>query len=242
MKDSSDPGQPGTTDADGRFQWMLEPDTDRANRQPPDRARATKPREERTPTGPALVQVLTKVPLFRELASQHVKKFLRLSTPVSVDQGQNVCTMGAPSSELYILLSGKLAVLMEDEMCVALVRPVTTVGEMGFVTKRPRSATLRALEPCSLLSIQVAPLRAMLQADPAVRLRVYRNIIEILSARILSVNSYMKEHLLAKGRQDTRMSVAAELLAEAAGITVDEAMGRIDDGRLAPGPADGAAA
>lgn len=243
MTEKSDPGQPSTGKADSRFEWMLDLDTGKSRGRQPERGKPpsteTQQRQERPPSGPALVQILTKVPLFRDLPSQQVKKFLRLSTPVSVEQGQSVCTMGAPSDALYILLSGRLAVLTQDDLCVAIVRPVTTVGEMGFVTKRPRSATLRAMQPSSLLSLQSAPLRAMLQADPALHFRVYRNIIEILSARIVDVNSYMREHLLAKRQQDRRLAelehrteIAVKVLADEAGLTLEEAMGRIDDGML----------
>ena len=44
--------------------------------------------------------------------------------------------MGDPSDSVLLLLSGELEVLMDDEVSVATVRPVTTVGEMSYVTLR----------------------------------------------------------------------------------------------------------
>jgi CRP-like cAMP-binding protein len=239
MIEESDPGQSGTGEADGRFEWLLDLGTvPSENREAGRGKRPTSKRAKRQEpplSDQALVQILTKVPLFRDLPSHQLKKILRFSTSISLEPGQDICTMGANSDGLYILISGRLAVLAQDDLCVAIVHPVTTVGEMGFVTKRPRTATLKAVEPSSLLSLQSGPLHAMLHASPALHLRAYRNIIEILSNRIIDVNSYVRSHLLARREQDSRIAalerrteIAVKLLAEAAGLSRDEAMARID--------------
>ena len=222
---------------DAKFQWVMDLDTSRSPGEQPTRELATGSvaRAERGEPGPAVAQLLTRVPLFRELPSQQLKRFMKLCTPISIERGQTVCMIDSPSEELYVLLSGELAVLLQDDVCVAMVRPVTTVGEMGFVTRCPRTATLRAMKSCSMLSIRNSQLHAMLQTDAGMHLRVYRNIIEILTTRIVAVNYYMRDHLLEKARRDRtitdlnhRMEITLNLLAGEAGMTVDEAVARID--------------
>ena len=54
-------------------------------------------------------------------------------------EGDIVCTRNSPSEEMFILVSGELAVLSEDGVVLADLHPVTTVGEMGLITRQDRS-------------------------------------------------------------------------------------------------------
>ena len=89
-----------------------------------------------------LLQVLRKIPLFKGLDPQKIKKILGLCIHKVYQPEQLVCRSGAPSDELYILLSGELAVVTSENVKLASIKPVTTVGEMGVITAQPRSAYL----------------------------------------------------------------------------------------------------
>ena len=240
MADRGDRNQHVEADVDTRYQWVL--DLGSGQTVSPVKEALAKGRAERPESAQsdsAASRLLAKVPLFRELPGKQLREFFKLCTPITVAQGENVCTIDAPSEELFVLLSGELSVLMRDGLRVSIVQPVTTVGEMGFVTKKPRTATLLATKPCSLLSIKNTHLQTMLKSDPVMHLKVFRNIIEILSARIVSVNAFMKDHMLTRDSQgqrieelEQRLQIAVRLLADESGMSLDDAAGRID-GELA---------
>ena len=236
MADRGDRKQPVEADTDTRYQWVL--DMGSSQTVSPVKEAVAKGRADRpvsAQSDSAVSRLLAKVPLFRELPGKRLGEFFRLCTPITVAQGENVCTIDGPSEELFVLLSGELSVLMRDGLRVSIVQPVTTVGEMGFVTGKPRTATLQATRPSSLLSIKNTHLQTMLKSDPGMHLKVFRNIIEILSARIVSVNDFMRDHLLTRDDQvkrieelEQRLQIAVRLLADESGMSLDDTAARID--------------
>jgi len=87
-----------------------------------------------------LVMVLCKIPIFTRLSPSQVKNVLGLCVHKSYIMGSQVCRSNTPSHEMYILLSGDLAVVAGGGIRMATILPVTTVGEMGVITGQPRSA------------------------------------------------------------------------------------------------------
>ena len=48
------------------------------------------------------------------------------------------------SDEMYILIAGELGVKGEDSVLLAILQPVTAVGEMGIFNRQRRSASAEA--------------------------------------------------------------------------------------------------
>ena len=77
--------------------------------------------------GRELSEVLNKIPFFKNLTSEHISKILGLSSPGFYQPGDKIWVGdGRPSNEMYILLSGELAVLNGQGRKVATIKPVTT--------------------------------------------------------------------------------------------------------------------
>lgn len=185
-------------DLDERYQWVLDmdlcPTSPEQLSQSTDDIKAPASLSAKSDTG--LAHILAKVPLFRGIHAPHLKKLLRLCTPVVFARGERICTMGDPSDSVLLLLSGELEVLMDDEVSVATVRPVTTVGEMSYVTKWPRSVSLVAAKECAMMKILNTQLHALLLSDRALHLRMLENIVTIMAARIVGLNDHMRRQLL----------------------------------------------
>lgn len=193
-------------EVDKQFEWVLDLDLSRS---PDEQAvsrpvlrKAGAPAQGRAEASPALAEILAKVPLFHGLHKPQLKKLLQLCMPISFAEGERVCAMGEPSDRVLILLSGELAVSMGDGVRVATVRPVTTVGEMGFVTHWQRTVTLIAAAPCSMMAIPNARLQALLQSDTDLHLRMLKSIVAIMAARIVNLNAHMRQQLLKDGDTD----------------------------------------
>ena len=194
-------------------------------------------------TGKLLVQVLRKIPIFKGLSPSQVKKILGLCAHKSYKVGYELCRNNTPSDEMYILLSGKLAVMTPDGLRLATLTPVMTVGEMGFITRKSRSATVVAINPSHVLIIAKAQFDFMLRGDRDMQATIYRNIIDILSTKIINDNVRTRDYLVEKvgfesrlQAQDQRIDVALDLLADRGIMPRDEAKSYIDEKLTASSP------
>ena len=191
-----------TSGIDERYQWVVDMDLSRTSSARPvsPAPTAQAPSSPSTIPQPGLAETLARVPLFNGFRAPQLQKLLRLCTPVAVAQTERACTMGEPSDCVLILLSGELQVLMDDDVAVATVRPVTTLGEMGYVTRWPRTVSLVAVEDCSLMMITNVQLHALLQSDRDLHLLMLENIVAIMAERIGGLNDHMRRQLRNEGR------------------------------------------
>jgi CRP-like cAMP-binding protein len=69
--------------------------------------------------------------------------------------GDTIAQMGEPADGWYILLTGRIGVFKRDFTVAEIDKRGTVFGELGCILKRPRTATLQALEPTSVLFVQM---------------------------------------------------------------------------------------
>ena len=183
-----------------------------------------------------LLETVKKIPIFRDLSPSQVQEVLGLCQPRTLKAGEVVCARGKESNEMYILISGELGVIGEKDERLASLQPITTVGEMGIFNRHRRSASVEALEESKVLVIERMPLEALLRADRALRVRIYQNVVEILSSKIINDNvrtrDYVAQRVLAmkelRGLRK-RLDGAVDLLIEKAGLAAEEARALIDE-------------
>ena len=221
-------------------EWQRELEEAKSQTRPPGPQPGKKPGEQksrRPKVTSSLVRALKKIPLFNGLAPSLIQKILSLCVLRSCAPEEVLCVGGDnPSDEMYILLSGKLAVMTADGLRIATLTPVMTVGEMGFITRKSRSATVVAINPSHVLTIAKAQFDFMLRGDRDMQAVIYRNIIDILSSKIINDNVRTRDYLVEKvgfesrlQAQDKRIEVALDLLAERGVMPRDEAMSYIDE-------------
>jgi signal-transduction protein with cAMP-binding, CBS, and nucleotidyltransferase domain len=97
-------------------------------------------------------EVLKKIPLFKGLSPSGIQKILGICSPQAYEPETQICKADSPSNRLYIILSGELAVITNDGLRVATISPITTIGEMGFITRHPCSATVEVTRPSNILA------------------------------------------------------------------------------------------
>ena len=147
-----------------------------------------------------LIQLLKKIPIFDELPPTQVRTMLSLCESRTLGEDELLCESGTPSDEMYILLTGQLSVVTADGLRVATILPVTTVCEMGVVTGQPRSATVQTAKPCKILAIGKKRFDQLLGNDSDIASRIYRNVIHILSDKLVNDNVRLRDHQIEKER------------------------------------------
>jgi CRP/FNR family cyclic AMP-dependent transcriptional regulator len=101
--------------------------------------------------------VLKSVPLFASFQDEQLRTLVTLVTRRSAPRGSTIMAAGDLTDTLYIVISGRLKVMMGDadgkEVILTIIGPGEFFGEMGLIDDNPRSASVVAIEPCELLSI-----------------------------------------------------------------------------------------
>ena len=170
----------------------------------------------------SLQRIVRKIQLFSGLSPGELTVLLRSCRQGSVAAGDVLCRAGEASRELYVLLSGAMDVVTEDGIKVGRAKAVNTVGEMGFITRQPRSATLIASEQSMVLRIEKKSFDELLERHEAIRSKVYQNIISLLSQKIIAGNVQTRDMRVAQMRQERRVAELQQRLDLAVEMVVQE--------------------
>ncbi|NJD24354.1 MAG: cyclic nucleotide-binding domain-containing protein [Betaproteobacteria bacterium] len=101
---------------------------------------------------------------------------------VHIKGGEVLFRQGEVDQTLYIVVGGRLRVLLCDELgethVLGDMRRGETVGEMALITGEPRTATLVAVRDSVLVALSRASYEAVISRYPLVSMQVARFIIE----------------------------------------------------------------
>jgi len=107
--------------------------------------------------------------------------------PCTLAGGQMLFTQGASERALHLLESGSLSVHNEDakgRLRLAIVSPGSLVGEGGFFSRRPRSASVQAAAPCKLWSLSALRFAELANRQPAIALGISMAAGAVLAKRL----------------------------------------------------------
>ena len=128
--------------------------------------------------------VLKAVPLFSGCQDEQLRVLAAMVTRRSVPRGTLVLNAGDQTDSLYIVLSGRLKVLMSDsdgkEVILSILGPGEFFGEMGLIDDSPRSASVLAIEPCELLSISKRDFKSCLAQNFEMAMAVMKGLVRRL--------------------------------------------------------------
>ena len=106
---------------------------------------------------PVSTAVLKTVPLFASFPEDQLRMLATVVQRRSAPRSNTIMATGGPTDSLYIVLSGRLKVMMSDsdgkEVILSILGPGEFFGEMGLIDDEPRSASVVTIEPCELLSL-----------------------------------------------------------------------------------------
>ena len=123
--------------------------------------------------------------LFGQLNDDDVEWMINTGRRRPIARGEVLIRQGMPVDALFILLEGRLSVLLgRQERESARLNAGEIVGEMSFVDARPPSATVRGLEDAIVFAISKAVLQSKLDRDAGFAARFYRALAIYLSTTV----------------------------------------------------------
>ena len=128
----------------------------------------------------------------------------------SFKAGGIIFNEGDTSTELYLLLKGKVEVVKGGKPIAQIGEPMSYFGEMSAILSEPRSATIKAVEDCEFMIVPGDKLDTLIDVSPAIG----KKLIQTLALRLSNMN---KERLKlneevkdAKRRSQEEISSAAQ--------------------------------
>ena len=101
--------------------------------------------------------ILAEVPIFSGLNQSDLDQLAQCSTRSWFKRGSVIVTEGDPADGLYVVVSGRIKVLLSDNEGKEVVLTVESggacFGEIALLDEEPRSASVAALENTELLII-----------------------------------------------------------------------------------------
>ncbi|HEX3087380.1 MAG TPA: cyclic nucleotide-binding domain-containing protein [Ilumatobacteraceae bacterium] len=118
---------------------------------------------------------LSKVPLFANCSKRELARLLSRVRTESVDAGHTLFVEGAPSANLYVILTGS-AVVRKKGRRVARLGPGEVVGELSVILGTPRTATVEAETPIEWLVLDRNSLRKAIDEVPGLGWNVLQSV------------------------------------------------------------------
>jgi len=146
----------------------------------------------------ALVRALAGAPLLRGAPLAVARELLAECRRRELVTRELLLLPNQPNSTLYLLLHGKLHVLLgESQDTIVQMLPGTCVGEMSVIDGAGVSAPVLAAEPSTLLAIDTRRFWRMADRYPVIG----RNLLSIMAQRVRKTNSALRTSLRAHDQQ-----------------------------------------
>jgi sulfate permease, SulP family len=111
---------------------------------------------------------------------------------LEVDAGEIIARQGDAAASMHFILEGRLGIIVElgdgRSVRVRSLGPHTTIGEMGLIARRPRSATIQAEVPSVLYELDAHAYETIKRERPALSQALLGYVIAVMTERLSFAN------------------------------------------------------
>jgi CRP-like cAMP-binding protein len=147
------------------------------------------------------LDILEEVSIFSDLTTDELALIVPLAVMKDGKAGDFIIQEGECVQNIYILLSGNATVMKAradgKKVSIEQVGKDDLLGEVTFFKNTPASAAVQATAPFKALQFNQKALHRLLDDNPNLGLKIYKNFSRVLSARIKKRLAQLVEHLPA---------------------------------------------
>jgi SulP family sulfate permease len=118
----------------------------------------------------------------------HAREMTALCRRLEFKPGDIIARQGDEADSMHFILEGRIGVIVDlGERGSVRVRSLgyrTTIGEMGLITRRPRSATIQAEAPSILYEFRTTDFDAIQQRNPALSHALMHYVTVVMAERL----------------------------------------------------------
>ena len=140
--------------------------------------------------------LLRSNPVFADLKDREVWELEQITHRRSYKEGEVVFHEGEPGVGMYIIEEGSVKVFINasDNRGIELARleKGEFFGEVALLEDEPRSATVMAMEPTTLIGLFRPDLLDLIDRNPAAGAKIVLKLSQILAARLRHTHEEMR--------------------------------------------------
>lgn len=155
--------------------------------------------------------------IFSTLDEAALKKLAAEFEEITLHKNEVLYRQGEQSDSLYLLISGKLSIILKTEKnekrIIGEVTPGKTTGELSAFSKEARAATVKALQPSVVLTLSGEIFRKLCQEYPSLVAQVVNLFVGRARSMIKQVTEerIVRKHIVVVGAsKKTSLSVLIE--------------------------------
>jgi CRP-like cAMP-binding protein len=139
------------------------------------------------------VRLLAKVPLFSGLSQRQLGKLLIKLFERNYEAGETIFAQGEAGKALFIVLSGQVSILRnnnESEDHLATLTSGGYFGELALIDDQPRFASARTDEPAGLLVLYKSDFDDLMDGHKAIAIKIMSNLLRTLAGYVRNAQSH----------------------------------------------------
>ena len=138
---------------------------------------------------------LKKVPFCSGLDDDELTAVYQICQPCRYEADDIIFNESDPSHDLYILISGEVSLSTRKKGLIHVIENYGMFGEIGLITKNPRTATAVSTKKTGLLKINHADFNLLMGKHARISAILMRNISQHLSHHIVRMNQEGLEYI-----------------------------------------------
>jgi sulfate permease, SulP family len=125
-------------------------------------------------------------------SAEHADRLAEYCRRLQVDNGDVIARQGEPANSMHFILDGRVGIIVEmgdgQTMRVRSLGRHTTIGEMGLITHRPRSATIQAEAASVLYELTADAYERIKTEHPALSQALLGYVVAVMAERLSFAN------------------------------------------------------
>ncbi|MDM8550569.1 cyclic nucleotide-binding domain-containing protein [Desulfobacterales bacterium HSG2] len=130
-----------------------------------------------------IASLLSDFSFFRSLEDDDICELVSYLKLRKCDKGETIVKKGDPGTDLFIIIFGKVEVLDEHGISIAFMGKGEVFGEMSLLSGDPVGATIKVVEPTTILYIKGRDFRNILTKFPSLQMYFTRMLSRRLTER-----------------------------------------------------------
>jgi hypothetical protein len=160
--------------------------------------------EQSIPWSERLQEAVAAIPFFSPLEGDERKKLADAATLHVFNAGETIIREEDQGRSIYVILDGKLRVFTRDhhgeELELAVLGASQFFGEMSFLTGKPRSGSVAAVDTSVIVELSYTSMRKVVKEHPTVK----KVLVEYYQERSGNTAEKRGEKGMDEGKRDSR--------------------------------------
>ena len=127
---------------------------------------------------------LASVPLFSACSRKDLQRIAKASNEIEVEAGRVLTDQGDIGREAFVIVEGE-AIVKRNQRKIATLGPGDAIGELSLLDHGPRTATVEASTPMSLLVLSTREFSGVVDAVPGLA----HKLMAALASRIRELDN-----------------------------------------------------